>query len=256
MSNGSTNRTVSSGISSGSANRGTSCLRKLLPSWNVPGLAIVVILVAVGLGVLAVPTRAQIASYVDEHGNLVYMYQGSTSSGSRSKLADSSRADLRAGVPARLEHIVHEAAEKHNLDPALVSAVISTESAWNPQAVSDKGAMGLMQLAPGTAERFGVENPFDPVQNIDGGTAYLKALLDRYNGDLTRSLAAYNAGEHAVDRSGGIPPFWETRRYVRKVKDAYFRPGSGRNPQSVWAPVRNPIRKTVNGDGQVVYTNE
>ena len=165
-------------------------------------------------------------------------------------------ANSRSAAPARLERIVHEAAEKHNLDPALVNAVISTESAWNTQAVSDKGAMGLMQLAPGTAERFGVENPFDPVQNVDGGTAYLKTLLDRYNGDLTRSLAAYNAGEHAVDRSGGMPPFWETRRYVRKVKDAYFRPGSGRNPQSVWAPPRNPIRKTVNGEGQVVYTNE
>lgn len=256
MSKGSRKHTISSGVSSGSNRRGTSCLRKLLPSWNISGLAIVVILVAVGVGVLAVPTRAQIASYVDEHGTVVYAYQGSASNSGRSKADSTSRANSRSAAPARLERIVHEAAEKHNLDPALVNAVISTESAWNTQAVSDKGAMGLMQLAPGTAERFGVENPFDPVQNVDGGTAYLKTLLDRYNGDLTRSLAAYNAGEHAVDRSGGMPPFWETRRYVRKVKDAYFRPGSGRNPQSVWAPPRNPIRKTVNGEGQVVYTNE
>lgn len=166
------------------------------------------------------------------------------------------RADTRTAPPTKLTHIVDQAAEKHNLDPALVAAVISTESGWNPQAVSDKGAMGLMQLIPGTAERFGVENPFDPVQNIDGGTAYLKALLDRYNGDLTKSLAAYNAGEHAVDRRGGVPPFWETLQYVRKVKDAYFRPGSGRNPSSVWSPPRHPIRKATNAQGQVVYTNE
>lgn len=256
---GITNRSVGSGSSNGGKQRGFSRLRRLpLPSWNILRLSNVAIWVAVGLGVLVIPTRAQIASYVDEHGNLVYTYQGSAvSRGESSSIANqASRSDSRTAPPAKLQRIVDEAAEKHNLDPALVNAVISTESGWNPQAVSNKGAMGLMQLVPGTAERFGVENPFDPAQNIDGGAAYLKTLLDRYNGDLTLSLAAYNAGEHAVDRNGGVPPFWETRRYVRKVKDAYFRPGSGRNPESVWAPPKEPIRKAVNGEGQVVYTNE
>jgi soluble lytic murein transglycosylase-like protein len=272
MSNGSTN-----GASSGSAGHGLGMPRRNPPLRPIQTpcpagssnpfrflrrrtleLLNVVIWVAAALAVSATPTRAQIASYVDGHGNLVYTNEDSTSErgaeGSAAHLA--SRADSRPAPPAKLAHIVDEAAEKHDLDPALVDAVISTESGWNPQAVSDRGAMGLMQLIPGTAERFGVENPFDPAQNIDGGTAYLKTLLDRYNGDLTKSLAAYNAGERAVDRSGGVPPFWETQRYVRKVKDAYFRPGSGRNPASVWSPPRHPIRKSVNAEGQVVYTNE
>jgi hypothetical protein len=228
-------------------------------SWNIPGLTIVVLLIGVAWGLLAVPARAQIESYVDEHGRLIYTNEDSTPHRvvTVSSIAHAPEASAsQPAPPARLEHIVDEAAQRHDLDPALVNAVISTESGWNPQAISNKGAMGLMQLIPGTAERFGVGNPFDPAQNIDGGTAYLKALLDRYNGDLTKSLAAYNAGERAVDRSGGVPPFWQTRQYVRKVKDAYFRPGSGRNPSSVWTPPRNPIRREVDSKGQVVFTNE
>jgi hypothetical protein len=258
MSKSFTTRSVGSGVSKRGKQRGTYRLPKLLPSWSFAGPATVVILVAVGLGVLAIPTRAQIASHVDERGNLVYTYQDSPERRSdRSPTAASaSRKDSHPAAPPHLERIVDEAAQRHNLDPALVNAVISTESGWNTQAVSDRGAMGLMQLVPGTAERFGVENPFDPAQNIDGGTAYLKTLLDRYNGDLNLSLAAYNAGEHAVDRSGGIPPFWETRQYVRKVKNAYFRPGSGRNARSVWAPPKEQIRRAVSAEGQVVYTNE
>lgn len=231
-------------------------LRNSPSSCGIPGPSNVVILLAV-LAVLAIPTRAQIASYVDEHGNLVYINKGPAPHGGGSSAAhEALRSDSRTAPPARLERIVDEVAERHKVDPALVNAVISTESSWNPQAISDKGAMGLMQLIPGTAERFGVGNPFDAAQNIEGGTAYLKTLLNRYNGDLTLSLAAYNAGEQAVDRSGGLPPFRETRQYVRKVKDAYFRPGSGRNPASGWTPPRIPIRKTVDAQGQVVYTNE
>jgi soluble lytic murein transglycosylase-like protein len=136
-----------------------------------------------------------------------------------------------------------------------VKAVISTESGWNPRAISPKGAVGLMQLIPGTAQRFGVDNRFDPAQNVEGGTMYLRSLLDRYNGDLTKSLAAYNAGEGAVDRTGGVPQFPETQRYVQKVTDAYFQPGSGRNPQ-LWSPPRAPVRRDVDSNGRVVFTNE
>jgi soluble lytic murein transglycosylase-like protein len=236
--------------------RRLSRLRTFPLSGGIPELTSVVLFLGVMWGVLTIPAHAQIASYVDEHGRLVYINEDSNTPRNTRTNADGRAATSRTAPPAHLEHIVDEAAERHDLDPALVNAVISTESGWNPQAISNKGAMGLMQLIPGTAERFGVGNPFDPVQNIDGGTAYLKALLDRYNGDLTKSLAAYNAGERAVDRSGGVPPFWETRQYVRKVKNAYFRPGSGRNPASVWTPPRSPIRRQVDAQGQVVFTNE
>jgi soluble lytic murein transglycosylase-like protein len=157
--------------------------------------------------------------------------------------------------PTRLERIVHEVAEKHSIDPALVKAVISTESGWNPFAISSKGAIGLMQLVPGTAQRFGIGNLFDPAQNVEAGTTYLKSLLERYNGDLEKSLAAYNAGERAVDRSGGVPRIWETQKYVRKVTDAYFRPGSGRDP-SAWDPKHTSVRREVDSKGRVIYTNE
>jgi soluble lytic murein transglycosylase-like protein len=90
---------------------------------------------------------------------------------------------------------------------------------------------------------------------VEGGTTYLKALLDRYNGDLSKTLAAYNAGEHAVDANRGVPPYWETQRYVQKVQDAYFRPGSGRD-STLWTPPRNPVRKEVDANGRVVFTNE
>jgi soluble lytic murein transglycosylase-like protein len=154
-----------------------------------------------------------------------------------------------------MERMVREAAERHKVDPALVKAVISTESGWNPRAVSPKGAVGLMQLIPETAQRYGVGNLFDPAQNVEGGTTYLKWLLDRYNGDLPKTLAAYNAGEHAVDLYRGVPLFPETQKYVQKVTHAYFQPGSGRNP-TPWSPPRAPVRREVDSNGRVVFTNE
>jgi len=160
-----------------------------------------------------------------------------------------------AGPENRLDRIVREAAQRNKLDPALVKAVISTESGWNPRAVSRKGAVGLMQLIPSTAQRYGVNNAFDPAQNIEGGTRYLRSLLDRYNGDLTKSLAAYNAGERTVDVNGGVPAIPETQRYVQKVTDAYFQPGSGRNSE-LWSPPKPPVRREVDSNGRVVFTNE
>jgi soluble lytic murein transglycosylase-like protein len=109
-------------------------------------------------------------------------------------------------------------ARQHGLDPLLVKAVILTESAGRRRARSPKGAMGLMQLMPATARRFGVADPDDPAQNIAGGTRYLRWLLDRFGGNVTLALAGYNAGEGAVDRHGGIPPYRETRHYVRRVR--------------------------------------
>jgi soluble lytic murein transglycosylase-like protein len=237
----------------------------------------VAVLAAGGCFLFASPLRAQITSAVDGHGKRVFVnadspkpHHGSTisfastASPAASRFAASDLSEAQAGNSAnetlggtdgKLDRIVRDAAARHNMDPALVKAVISTESGWNPQAVSRKGAVGLMQLVPGTAQRFGVSNSFDPAQNVEGGTTYLKSLLDRYNGDLNKSLAAYNAGEGAVDRSGGVPAYRETQRYVQKVQDAYFRPGSGRN-SSLWTPPRIPVRKDVDSNGRVVFTNE
>lgn len=217
--------------------------------------AIIVVITAVILLSMSVPSQAQIASYVDEHGKVVYVNGDSPRRKDGSTISSTPPAQTANAPGDHLDQIVQQAAERHNLDPALVKAVISTESGWNPTAISRKGAVGLMQLIPETAERFGVGNAFDPVQNVEGGTSYLKQLLDHYNGDLTKTLAAYNAGERAVDQSGGIPAFPETERYVQKVTDAYFRPSSGRDP-SLWSKPKAPIRQEVDSNGRIIFTNE
>lgn len=153
-----------------------------------------------------------------------------------------------------VEKMVREAAERHKVDPALVRAVIETESNWNPTAKSRKGAVGLMQLIPSTAQRFGVNDAFNPKQNVEAGVRYLKTLLERYNGNLDLALAAYNAGEGAVDRAGGVPHYRETRNYVQRVQDAYYRPGSGRMDDTYTRSSR--IHRQVDSSGRVVFTNE
>jgi soluble lytic murein transglycosylase-like protein len=131
------------------------------------------------------------------------------------------------------------AAARHNVDPNLVRAVVKVESNFNSNAVSRKGAMGLMQLMPQTARQLKVKNPFDPDQNVDAGVRHLKALLQNYNGDVNLTLAAYNAGEGAVARSAGVPHFAETQDYVRKITHLYYggfdltQTGASRDPVKV-----------------------
>jgi soluble lytic murein transglycosylase-like protein len=127
------------------------------------------------------------------------------------------------GGDGDLRGLAVAAAERHGLDPQLVLAVVGVESAFRPEAVSSKGAQGLMQLMPGTAASLGVDDAFDPEQNLDGGVRHLGALLARFGGDLARALAAYNAGEGAVARHRGVPPFRETREYVKRVLERYER---------------------------------
>lgn len=118
------------------------------------------------------------------------------------------------------------AATRHGIDPAFVRAIIHAESAFNPNAISRVGAQGLMQLMPATAERFGVDDPFTPAQNIEGGTRYLAWLTARFNGDTRLAAAGYNAGEGAVDRYGGVPPYEETQRFVERVGILHQRYGA------------------------------
>ena len=126
-------------------------------------------------------------------------------------------AGHRSVSATEIDRFINEAAARHHVDPNLVRALVKVESNFNPHAVSSKGAMGLMQLMPATARMYDVANPFDAAQNVDAGVRHLKGLLDDFGGDVTLSLAAYNAGQGAVKRSGGIPPYTETRNYVKRI---------------------------------------
>jgi Transglycosylase SLT domain len=218
------------------------------------------------LGLLAVPSLAQIASSIDLDGRRLFINAEppvtlSLSAAKHKNIYLPREAPFAGRThPAvtmdrdGVEKLVREAADRHRVDPALIRAVIQTESNWNPIALSNKGAGGLMQLIPTTARRFGVNDVFNPQQNIDGGVHYLKTLLDRYNGNLDMALAAYNAGEGAVDRARGIPSFRETRNYVQKVQSAYNHPSSGRLSDTLFRP--RPIRRDLDTSGRIIFSNE
>ena len=122
-----------------------------------------------------------------------------------------------APSPANVSEFVGAASDRYRLDPDLINSVIRAESGFKVHAVSPKGAQGLMQLMPGTASKLGVQNAFDPGANVDGGTRYLRELLERYNFDIVKALAAYNAGPHRVEQYKGVPPYRETRLYVASI---------------------------------------
>ena len=163
--------------------------------------------------------------------NLVFRLLDQVSDKTGGTLSLDARGTSPVGGEAQattFDSLILQAAQRYGVDPRLVRSVIRAESNFNPQAVSRAGAMGLMQLMPGTARSLGVENPFDPLQNIEGGVRLLRRLLDRYEGNISLALAAYNAGPGAVDRFGGIPPYRETQVYVERVLDYYLNEGEWR----------------------------
>ncbi len=143
------------------------------------------------------------------------------------------------------------AAARHNVDPNLVRAVVKVESNFNSNAVSRKGAMGLMQLMPQTARSLKVNNPFDPDQNVDAGVRHLKQLLENYGGDVNLTLAAYNAGSGAVARSAGVPHFAETQNYVRRITNLYY----GGFDLSPSGPSHDPVRVQRDARGVLYISN-
>jgi len=136
-----------------------------------------------------------------------------------------------SNMPSTYVEMIHNACDRHGVDPALVHAIVKVESDFNPYALSRKGAMGLMQLMPQTAVNMNVRNTFNPHENIDGGVKYLRYLIDRYEGNLSLALAAYNSGETAVKKWGTIPPFPETQNYVQRILKIYNKSGNAFAPQ-------------------------
>lgn len=203
------------------------------------------------------PVWGQIVSYVDERGKRVFTNAETAEPRMKRPLA---RPQNRQSIPSRtvssdIHDFIEQIASRQGIDPKLVRAIIQVESNWNPYAISNKGAMGLMQLVPGTASRFGVMNVFDPKQNIVAGTRYLRFLLDLFRGDLHLSLAAYNAGENAVLQSGGIPSYRETREYVDKVTSTYSLPGGSYHGGTGSTGGGGRIYRFVDSSGRVVFTN-
>lgn len=168
----------------------------------------------------------------------------------------------RIAIPSLYDGMIDNMARVNALDPKLVKSVMMIESAFNPRAVSRKGARGLMQLMPETAAQYGVRDIWDPAENIAAGAMHLSYLMSLYRGDLIRALAAYNAGENAVARYGGVPPFAETRLYVRKGLVAYYGKdslggGFGRPQSETWANMpRKPVRLMRDKNNRPLITTE
>jgi soluble lytic murein transglycosylase-like protein len=205
-----------------------------------------------------VPVTAQIITRRDASGHLVITYQRAPGAPIESTnrvdgsalLRTSSKPAVSRGGTA-YEDLIQQNAERHGVSADLVRAVIQAESGFNRYAVSPKGAMGLMQLMPATARDLGVRDPFLPSENIRGGVAYLAGLLSRFNQDVEHALAAYNAGAARVDQYNGVPPYRETRNYVKKITAAAKTAKNAPRP----IPVLYKWIELVDGQPKARYSN-
>jgi len=183
----------------------------------------------------SISTAASIRVRVDENGHKVF-YNTPSFSGHSTGGDSAVYAIYYSSKATNYVDLIQNVSSQYSVDAELVKALVQVESNYNPYAVSPKGARGLMQLMPATALRYGVREIFDPQQNVDGGVRYLRDLLNLFSGDLTLSIAAYNAGEGAVQRYNDVPNYEETQNYVRKVLALY-------NGETSYTPYNGPARK-------------
>lgn len=202
-------------------------------------------LAALLVGVLASAVSAEVK--IDVRGDGIKVIKGEPSEARGRRLA----ARLVPVPSPRLADLLDRWASDRGLDGRLVQAVVQVESGYNPKALSNKGAIGLMQLMPGTARELGVDDPWNPEENVAGGTEYLRRMIEYFNGDLELGLAAYNAGPRAVLEHAGIPPYAETRAYVRKILCLYEGAcGSADDPE----PSGPGVRITRDAEGRIVLS--
>lgn len=200
------------------------------------------------------PARAEIIAYVDQSGRRIFvnaedeeLRQAAARGGAAAALRLLERR--KRSLPDIDEHI-EKVSRRHRVDPKLVQAIIEVESGWNPRARSHKGALGLMQLLPETGARFGARHFFNPQENVTAGVRYLRFLLDRFDNNSELALAAYNAGENAVDAAQGVPAYPETREYVKRVASVYGELGRSH------ASINGRIYAVVDESGRVIFINE